>query len=175
MYAQAQPYEREQAQHERLHRVLRFVGPLGALLALCGGIGWLYLLRHTTTLDAGPKLRGALPLEELAGEGAQPLLRMAVAWLPAGFVAGLALSLTVKRRWLIVLTTSLLAFVLIFSTTAGSEAASHNLRFVAHLVPTLQHPGVWVAVGLIAIGALLAALVTRRGSSGQGSDGSAAA
>jgi hypothetical protein len=151
---------------------------LAVLLALCGGVGWLYLIRSSGALDAGPQLRGALPLEELAHQGAQPLARMAVAWLPAGFVAGLALSLGARRvrPWLTVLGPTLLGFVLLFSTTAGSEAVSRNQRLTAHLVPTLKRSGLWVALAFIAIGALLALAATwRRGSSAPGADGAAAA
>ena len=142
---------------------------LAVLLALCGGVGWLYLVRDSTLLDAGPQLRGALPLEELAHQGAQPLARMAAAWLPAGFVAGLALALAANRRrpWLTVLGPTLLGFVLLFASTAGSEAVSRNQALTAHLVPALRRPGLWVALAFIAIGALLALAATwRRAPSG---------
>jgi hypothetical protein len=144
---------------------------LAVLLALCGGVGWLYLVRDSTLLDAGPRLHGALPLEELAHQGAQPLARVALAWLPAGFVAGLALELGARRArgWVTVLGPTLLGFVLLFASTAGSEAVSRNQRLTAHLEPALRRSSLWVAVAFIAIGALLALAATRvrrRGSSG---------
>src|SRR5689334_7695184 len=99
----AYPYE-----SERRHqggpgaRMLRAAGgALGwllALLAVVGGVGWLYLIRDVHLLDVGPSVSGALPLEELAKRGAQPLLRMLVAWLPAGLAAGFAVALATRLR-----------------------------------------------------------------------------
>ena len=59
-------------------------GLLLALLALAGGVGWLYALYRGGQLALGPRVPDALPLEALAGHAGQPLLRFAVAWLTAG-------------------------------------------------------------------------------------------
>ncbi len=61
------------------------------LVAVAAGTGWLYLLRELHVLTLGPRLGGALPLQQLAGGDAQPLIRMTAAWLPAGVAAGIAL------------------------------------------------------------------------------------
>ncbi|MEA2458543.1 MAG: hypothetical protein QOC95_1515 [Thermoleophilaceae bacterium] len=122
------------------------------------GVGWLYLLRDVGLLDAGPRAGGALPLEELASRGAQPVLRMAVAWLPAGFAAGVGLTLFTRLRpaWVAV-SCALLSLLILGLTTAGSEAVSRNETFASHLRPALSRGGLWTAVGLVVIGSLLAA------------------
>src|SRR5206468_5174006 len=62
-----QPYENHRG-HEAGHRALRAAGgALGwllALLAVAGGVGWLYLIRDVHLLAHGPSVSGALPLEE---------------------------------------------------------------------------------------------------------------
>src|SRR5439155_15383489 len=93
VHAQSHPRESYRRQdRDPGHRALRAAGgALGwflAVLAIVGGVGWLYLIRDVHVLAHGPKVSGALPLEELASKGSQPLLRMAVAWLPAGFAGG---------------------------------------------------------------------------------------
>jgi hypothetical protein len=163
VYAHSHPYDGEQSS-ERPHRALQVVAWLVAVVAVGAGLGWLYLLRDSSLLAVGPKLRGALPLEELASRDAQPLLTMAVAWLPAGFAAGLALALAVRRPhagWIAV-ACGALAFAILFSTTAGSEAVSQNERLAVHVGPALQRPGLWAAVVLTVIGSLPAAAVAAR-------------
>jgi hypothetical protein len=153
VYSDSRPYEGESQHHRRLH--VAALGWLLAIVAVCAGLGWLYLLRGTGALAAGPAARGALPLQELAGQGAQPLLRMAVAWLPAGFAAALALGLCTRMRLAaIAVGVGLLSFALLFSSTAASEAVSRNERLSAHLVPALQRTGLWTAVALVVIGSL---------------------
>src|SRR5262245_54470291 len=77
----------------------RLLTGLGALIAgvvslaaVFAGVGVLYLIRGVSPLALGPEISGALPLQQLAGGESQPLLRLAVAWVPAGFVAALALA-----------------------------------------------------------------------------------
>ena len=109
------------------------------MLAIVGGVGWLYLIRDVHLLAHGPSVSGALPLEELAQRSSQPLLRMAVAWLPAGFAAGLALALTTRLRGAVIAaSTGLLALAILFSTTAASEAVSHNESFAEHVRSSLR-------------------------------------
>src|SRR5690349_360803 len=62
------------------------------LAALIAGVGVVYLLRKVGPLAVGPKVPGALPLQQLAGGESQPFLRLAIGWVPAGFVADLALA-----------------------------------------------------------------------------------
>jgi hypothetical protein len=138
------------------------LGWLLVVAAVCAGVGWLYLLRDDGVLASGPVMTGALPLEELAGAGSQPLLRMALAWLPAGLAAGLALALCTRMRaTFVALSSGAVTFVILFLTTAASEAVSRNERVSTHLVPALNRTGVWAATALVIVGALLAAAPAR--------------
>ena len=133
------------------------------LLALCAGMGWLYLLREAGVLDAGARLSRALPLEQLARGDDQPLLRVAVAWLPAGAAAGLALAwATGWGRLGRTLAVGLIAAVVLFGTGAISDAVAVNEAVGAHLGEQFSHEGIWIEVGFVLIGSLL---IGRRSSS----------
>jgi hypothetical protein len=128
-----------------------------AVAAIVAGVGWLYLIRRVHLLGHGPLVAGALPLEELANKGSQPLLRMVVAWVPAGFAAGLALVLATRMRTVAVaLSSGVLALLILGTTTAASEAVSRSEPFADHIGPALQRSGLWTAVGLTVIGSILA-------------------
>ena len=103
-------------------------------------------------------MSGALPLQQLAGNEAQPLLRVAVAWLPAGVAAGAALAMLTRLGWvgrtLVVATVS---WPVLFASGAISDAIALNERVDQHLGPQLRSAGTWVAVGLMVIGSLLTA------------------
>jgi hypothetical protein len=138
------------------------------VLAIVGGVGWLYLIRDVHVLAHGPMVSGALPLEELASKGSQPLLRMAVAWLPAGFAAGLALALATRLRAAVIgVASGVLALLILGSTTAASEALSHNETFAEHIRPALHRSGLWTAIFLTVIGSILAVVAARTGPPGR--------
>jgi hypothetical protein len=127
------------------------------ILAVLGATGWLYLLRDVGALDAGPRVSGALPLQQLAGEDAQPLLRVVLAWLPAGVVAGLGLArLTylgvVARAGVVALTAGLL----LVGAGAAEDAAAISDPVPSHLLAQLQRPGNWAAFVLLVTGSFLA-------------------
>ena len=123
------------------------------LLAVCAGMGWLYLLREAGALDAGPRLSGALPLEQLARGDDQPLLRVAAAWVPAGLAAGLALAwATGWGRGRRALAVGLLGFVVLFATGAVSDAVAVNETVVSKLGDQFSHGGIWVEVACLVIG-----------------------
>ena len=149
----------------RRHAGRVVVGLAFALLALCAGMGWLYLLRELGALDAGPRLSRALPLEQLARGDDQPLLRVAVAWLPAGAAAGLALTWALGwgpvRRGLAV---GLLGAVLLFATGAASDAIAVNERVATTLGSQFSHEGIWIEVACIVIGSLLIGRASWAGS-----------
>lgn len=131
---------------------------------LLAGTGWLYLLQRAGLLAVGPRVAGALPLQQLADGAAQPLARLALAWVPAGLVAGLALRagrdrLSVGR--LVALT--VVCELLLMAVGAASDAASISGPPGEHLRPQLTRAGTHVAVGLILAGALM---VRRRGRPG---------
>src|SRR4051794_36094664 len=123
------------------------------VVAVAAGTGWLYLLRDVHGLGAGPRLQGALPLQQLAGGDAQPLARMIVAWLPAGLALGLALrALTRLPRWGRTAFAAFGAAVLLLANAAVSDAIAQNERVGAHLSGAFSLPGVWMAVALVALG-----------------------
>ena len=146
------------------HGAGRALAALGlALLAICAGMGWLYLLREGGVLDVGARLSRALPLEQLARGDDQPLLRVAVAWVPAGIAAGLALAWgTAWGRAGRGLAVAALAAVLLFATGAISDAVAVNESVGAHLGDQFAHEGIWIEVGFLVIGSLL---IGRRSSS----------
>jgi hypothetical protein len=127
-----------------------------ALASLAAGIGALYLLRRVGLLAIGPPIRGALPLQQLAGGEAQPLLRMAIAWVPAGFVAGLALaSLTGLRQWARTASLAAMAALVLLLAGAAADAIAITDPLGPHLLPQLARVGTWTAVVLFALGSLL--------------------
>jgi uncharacterized protein YfiM (DUF2279 family) len=132
------------------------LGWLLAFLLVGAGIGWLYLVRHAASLDFGPHLSGALPLQQLAGDSSQPLGRMAVAWVPTGAAAGLVLAVLTRTRVAPrMLGLAVVSFVTLWVTTAASDAVAQNERLSAHLSTPLQRDGLWAAVLLMIIGSLL--------------------
>jgi hypothetical protein len=138
-------------------RIVRGVlGVAVAVVAVAGGVGWLYELRGAGVLGLGPHFGGALPLQQLAGDDAQPLLRMAAAWLPAGAVAGLALA-RLGRLPRPFLTTALIGAALLTSAGAASDAIATSVSLTGRLLPQLARPGLWAALVLLAIGAAFVA------------------
>jgi hypothetical protein len=117
---------------------------------ILAGIGWLDLLRRAGIFGFGPRVPGALPLEQLAGEDGQPLLRLMLAWLPVGALAALVLG---RRR---ALALALVSAVLLGAIGAVSDAASISGPLPEHLLPQLSRAGTVVAVALIVLGARLA-------------------
>lgn len=105
------------------------------LIATAAGLGWLYLLRDSDLLAAGPVLRDALALDRLAGGDAQPLLRVLAAFVPAGVFAGLALrALTPLGRTARALVAALPAYVLMGVIGTASDAVTRSepaARYVA--------------------------------------------
>jgi hypothetical protein len=128
-----------------------------ALAGLVAGVGTVYLLRTVGPLAVGPNVPGALPLQQLAGGESQPVLRVAIAWIPAGVVAGLALarltSLNARTRALVL---AIPAATLLLLAGAAADAIAITDPLQPHLLPQLTRPGTWVAVALFALGSLLA-------------------
>jgi hypothetical protein len=133
-------------------RVAVAVGTLVA--AVVAGVGWLYALRGLNWFALGPHVRDSLPLLQLAGFDAQPLLRLMAAWIPAGFVAGLALS-GVPRAWRLAIGGAVGVALLLVASQA-SFALARNLRFSDVLWS--RHPGAgpWIEGVLFAVGCTFA-------------------
>lgn len=127
------------------------------VMAVASGLGALDLLRNAGALGVGPAIRGALPLQQLAGDEAQPLLRLVVAWLPAGAVAGLALRRVTRLRVAtgigVVLVVSVIVLV---GSAAVSDAVARSGPVAPHLLPRLGAAATWIATASLALGALAA-------------------
>ena len=134
-----------------------------ALAALFAGVGILYLIHQTGAIGLGPRVHHALPLEQLAGKDSQPLFHLLIAWVPAGFVAGLAL-IALTRFGVVARTASLtvLAALILLLAGAISDSVAVNDPLSPHLAPQLSRGGTWIAVALFALGSLCAGLLPPR-------------
>jgi len=128
---------------------------LGVIVPVAG-IGLLYLLRNADVANFGPKPAGALPLEQLASADAQPLARMALAWIPVGLAAGAVIAVFTSRSRLLSLALMTLVAGIVLVTSGGvSEAIENNESLAQHLTSPVALAGTWVALLLLVIGALV--------------------
>jgi hypothetical protein len=128
---------------------------------VAAGVGWLYLIREAGILVLGPRVRGALPLEQLARADGQALARLLLAWIPAGIAGGLVVA--ARTRLGAAAQVAVIAWLLLFVAGALSDAVADSTPVADHLGDQLTRPGTLVAVGLIAAGALLVPPTARRG------------
>lgn len=130
---------------------------LVALLGVVAGVGWLYLIRNSGRLGSGPNVSGALPLQQLAGNATQPLVRMLAAWIPVGLATGWALGRLVGvSRAPRAVTVALLALLALGAAGAASDAIAVNQRFSDHVSHQLSSPGIWIAALLLTAAAVVA-------------------
>jgi hypothetical protein len=126
---------------------------LAVILGLLAGYGWLYVLRGTGWFASGPSVGDSLPLLQLAGSDGQPLLRVAVAWVLAGGLVGLA---TVRvpslRRGALA---GALGLVLLLLASQGAYALARNLKFSDVLFSRSPGLGPWLEGALFAAGCAL--------------------
>ncbi|MCW2954479.1 MAG: hypothetical protein JWQ48_3649 [Conexibacter sp.] len=137
---------------------------LVTVLAAPLGLGLLYLLRTDRVLaHGGHLLGGSLPLQQLAGDAAQPLARVALAFGLSGLVAGLALVLLTRvRAPLLALAVVLVAWPLLVLDGAVCDAIASSLTVGSRLTLQLRHGGIWFEAALLLTGTLLGALLARR-------------
>jgi sulfite exporter TauE/SafE len=106
---------------------------------------------------------GALPLQRLAGQDSQPLLRFVAAWLPTGLVAGAVLArVTGLARGARAAIAGLTTFATLFAAGAGSDAVTANERVALHLGPQFRHGAIWLAAAIVAACVFAAAGRVRR-------------
>jgi hypothetical protein len=126
------------------------------VVAVLAGIGWLYLLRDSGVLAAGPALPEALPLQRLAGDAAQPLGRMAAAWLPTGLVAGALLARAgFARRELRSALLFAGAAALLIVLSGVSDAVTESDPLGSHMGAQPGRAAIWTAAALLALGAAI--------------------
>jgi hypothetical protein len=123
------------------------------VLSLLAGVGWLYLLRSLGWFTLGPRLGDSLPLLHLAGFDGQPLVRVAVAWLLAGIVFGLALIRV--DPWRRAVLAGVLGLVLLLFASQAAFALAENLRLSAVLWDRVPGFGPWFEALLFAAGSAL--------------------
>lgn len=133
------------------------------LVAVAAGTGWVYLMRELHVLTLGPRLGGALPLQQLAGGDAEPLIRMTVAWLPAGVAAGIALgALTRLPRIARALVAGVVSLALLILASALSDSIAQNDGMREHISAALSRSAIWFALALLVAGVLIAPPWARR-------------
>jgi hypothetical protein len=119
-------------------------------------MGWLYLLREVGALPGGSHLAQALPLQQLDRSDDQPLLRVIVAWLPAGLAGGLALAWGLRRssRRSRAVVVFVIASLVLFTTAALSDAIAVSGDVLSRLPDQFSREGIWVEVACVVIGSL---------------------
>jgi hypothetical protein len=138
-------------------------------VAPVAGVGLLYLLRNAGIADIGPHAAGALPLQQLDGTDGQPLMRMALAWLPVGIASGAVVATFARSsRALALAVVAVVAAAVLVLSAAASDAIANNEPFRTDLTTPLGAAGVWVSLGLLVIGVAVGerlAAVSRRAPS----------
>jgi hypothetical protein len=126
------------------------------LASLLAGMGWLYALRGLRWFAVGPRVGDALPLLQLAGFDAQPLARVAIAWLLVGMVFGVALiRVPARRRTILAGGYAVLAVLVLLLASDAAFALAQNLRLshvLGHRAPGF---GPWLEGLLFAAGSVL--------------------
>lgn len=128
---------------------------VGVAVCVVAAVGWLYLLRPVGVLALGPGIPGALPLQQLAGQDDQPLLRLAVVWVPSGAVAALLLRRPGGIRPAVALAIiAAVAAVLLVASGAVSDAVAVNEGVGTHVTPQFTRAGTLLALVFMLAGAL---------------------
>lgn len=135
------------------------------VVTLLSGFGWLYALRGLGWPSGGPAIRDALPLLQLAGRDTQPFLRVALAWLAAGFTAGVMLSRLPRMRRAAL--AAALALVLLLLASQAASALTRNERLSHVLLSRGPGIGPWLEAALFAAGCALPGAFGRFGISRQ--------
>ena len=126
------------------------------IAAIGAALGWLYLIRTSHALAVGPSLTEALPLQRLAGQDDQPLLRVLVAWVPAGLLAAAGLAvLTRVGRGARAAVAGGACFAVLFLLGAESDAVTASDPLGPHVAPQLERPATWLAAVIFAACALI--------------------
>jgi hypothetical protein len=134
------------------------------VVAAVAAIGWLYLLRNAHALRAGPGIGGAIPLQRLAGQDAQPLPALLIAWGPAGLIVGLVPGRIAEVGPIAVAAlVGAVTFALLWVAGAAADALTANEPLGAHVGPALEHGALWVAPAAAALcaGAVRVARIAR--------------
>jgi hypothetical protein len=135
-------------------------GMVIVLAALLAGTGWLYVLRGLHWFTIGPRLSDSLPLLQLAGFDGQPLVRVVIAWLLAGVLAGVALIRVPRLRRS--LFAGVLCLLVLLLAAQVSYALARNLRLSAVLFDRSPGLGPVVEGLMFTLGCCLPRPIARR-------------
>ena len=136
---------------------------LTVLVALLGGLGWLWELRNANLFKTGPGISDALPLLQLATFDRQPLLRVVIAWALIGLIAGLLLRRHAPLPRAAI--AGAMAAVLLWLDSQASNALTRNLRFTDVLAHRSVGLGPWLEAAVFAVACALTPGRARPGSS----------
>lgn len=117
------------------------------------GVGLLYAFRGLGWLTLGPPVPDSLPLLALAHNDAQPLARVALAWVATGGAFGILTAWIAPRRR--TLAALLPALILLLVASDASFALAENLRVTAVLRSRTPPSGAWLEAVLFAAGAAI--------------------
>jgi hypothetical protein len=141
------------------------IGLLVLFAGLLAGTGWLYVLRGLQWLGLGPRVADSLPLLQLASFDGQPLLRVLIAWVLAGALAGVALAaVPPRRRAAMALVAGL---VLLALASQASYALARNLGFADVVFSRTPGSGPVVEAAAFALGCWLPRALNRGDRRGQ--------
>jgi hypothetical protein len=129
------------------------------LAGLLAGTGWLYVFRGLHWFGLGPRVGDSLPLLQLAGFDGQPLVRVVLAWLLAGGLAGVALiGVRPLRRSLFA---GALCLLVLLVASQSAYALARNVRLSDILFDRSPGLGPVVEALLFAFGCLLPGSLAR--------------
>ena len=133
------------------------LGAVALIIASLTALGLLYGLRQLRLFAVGPRISDALPLLQLAGFAAQPLVRVLAATLLAGLVLGLALiRLDPRRRAVLV---GVFALLLMLAGSDASYALARNQRFDQVLLNRAPGLGPWLEAVVLTAGSAIPGLI----------------
>ena len=138
-----------------------------ALAALFAGVGILYLIHQTGAFGSVDESTTPFRSSSSPARTRSRCSIVLIAWVPAGFVAGLAL-IALTRFGAVARTASLTVLAALIMLLAGaiSDSVAVNDPLSPHLAPQLSRGGTWIAVAFFALGSLCAGLLPpRRGPS----------
>lgn len=122
-------------------------------------------MRDSPALSLGPLVPGALPLQQLAGNDAQALSLLVLAWVPAGALGATALSAGTRLRPAVrAATAAAFTYAVLFVAGAASDAVARNDPPFAHVSDQLHRAATVVATALVAVGALMVRRRLRAGA-----------
>lgn len=125
-------------------------GGVLAFVVVCSTQGWLYELRSATL--AGPRIRDALPLDELPRHDSVSLVLFVAVWGAAGVAVGLLARRARIERLTAALLAALATGLWLFATTWVSLVVVRQVANRQAFHAAIHVPALYLAAGLIGLG-----------------------